>query len=265
MRVPRHPGRRPGPGRRRRRRPPPRAAGGAAPAPIPSGGAPGDRLAYLRDVRRPAHRGARSRSRRRLPVRRSTRPRLPVGRLRPRSARPARPPVDAARPAGVHLGGTGGRGHDLQCPRPAGRARPPPLRLLFGVGGGDAQRGRRGPPRPRYQAVPVPDVGRQSDRGRPGAGGRAGQAGRRAGRSHSALRRGGQHRMGPRPRGGGRPRHLRTDGSEDPCEDHAGGAPGRRRRTALLPCRYRQLQPEDGPDVRGPGRPVLPARARAPT
>ena len=41
-----------------------------------------------------------------------------------------------------------------------------------------------------------------------------------------------------------------------------GRAAGRQRRPALLPCGHGQLQPEDGPDVRGPGRAVVAGRTR---
>ena len=178
------------------------------------------------------HRGAGARPRRRLPVRRSPGARLPLGHPRPRPARTPRRAVDAAHPPGAHHGGArGGRQH-LFGARPAGRPRPPPLRLVLGVGRGADERGRRRPPRPGHQAVPLPDLRRQPGGGRPGAGSRARQAGGGAGRGHGPVRRGGQHRMGASPRGGRRPRHLRADGPEDPRQDHTGGPAGGRARCA---------------------------------
>ena len=145
---------------------------------------------------------------------------------------------------------------------PPGRPGPPSLRLVLGVGRGADQRGGRRPQRPGHQTVPVPDLRRQPGGGRPGPGGRARQAGGGAGRGDRPLRRGGQHRLGPRPRGGRGPRDLRTDGTQDPRQDHPGGAPGGRGRPPVLPRRYRQLQPQDSPDVRGPRGAVVPAGAR---
>ena len=57
----------------------------------------------------------------------------------------------------------------------------------------------------------------------------------------------------------GRARGLRTRRPEDALQDRAGDPAGRQGAAPLLPHRHRQLQPEDGTDLRGPrpadGRP----------
>ena len=160
LRLPGHPGRRPGPRRRRRRRPPARPPGGAAPPPVPSRGAAGDRLADLRGVRSTA--SPRSSASDRDDVYRFAGP-LGLDCLwavyAPRPPRPPRRPwTPLVPPAFTSVEREEGAEH-LQRPRPPGRARPPPLRLLLGLGRGVDERGGRGSPRPRHQAVPLPHLG----------------------------------------------------------------------------------------------------------
>jgi hypothetical protein len=101
-----------------------------------------------------------------------------------------------------------------------------------------------------HQDDALPRGRRQPDRAQPDARRRARRAGGGARRAEGALRRGHQRRLGPRAGARRRARGVRPGRPEDARQDHAGGAPRRRRPAPLLPHRHRQLQLEDGAPVR---------------
>ena len=148
---------------------------------------------------------------------------------------------------------------------PGRRAGAPPLLVVRHLGRGVHPPGLGRSQGAGHQADPLPHVGRQLDHQVADPGGRAGQAGGRAGRAQGPLRRGEQHRVGPRAGEGGRARGLRPGRPEDPHQDHARGARGAGRHAPLLPRRHRQLQPQDGPALRGRRPAHLRPRHRRPT
>ena len=157
--------------------------------------------------------------------------------------------VRARHPAGVRR--TGNTQEHLRDVARRRCSRAPPVRLVLHHRAAVHRTGRRGPERAGDQADAVPHVGRLADRQRSDRRRRGRQAGRRAGGDQGAVRRAGQHQVGTRTRAGRRARGLRADRAEDALQDVSGGAPGRLGDPALLPCRHRQLQPEDRPAVRG--------------
>ena len=147
------------------------------------------------------------------------------------------------RPAGRHV----------RRPEAARRAAAPPVRLVRDQRHALHRAGRRRPAGAGHQADPLPHLGRLPHHRRPDRGGRAGQAGAGAGRDQGPLRRAGQHRLGPAAGAARLPRRLRAARSEDPLQAVDGGPRRARRAAPLRPHRHRQLQPEDGPALRGHG------------
>ena len=142
-------------------------------------------------------------------------------------------------PPAAPAAGRGRAGRRLRADARGRHLRPPPVRVVHGVGGAVHRPGRRRPRGPHDQADPVPDVGPVADRRRAHPRRGARQAGRGPGRDQGPLRRGEQHRLGPPPRAGRRPRRVRPRRPQDALQ---GGArrPARGQRPApLRPHRHR--------------------------
>ena len=141
---------------------------------------------------------------------------------RPRPARPQARAVDAGHAAAPHPARRGRAGRRVRRDPRRRHPRPPPVRVVRGVGRAVHHPGRRRSRRPDHQADPVPDVGRLADRPVADPRRRARQAGRRPGRDQGPLRRGGEHRLGAQAGAGRRPRRLRPGRAQDALEDRAG-------------------------------------------
>ena len=171
----------------------------------------------------------------------------------PRPPGPAGPRLDARDPAPPAAARRGrARGHLRRHPRRR-HPRPPPVRVVRGVGRAVHHPGRRRSRRAHDQADALPDVGRLATRPVAHPGGRTRQAGRRARRDQGPLRRGGEHRLGPEARACRRARRVRPGRAQDALEDRARRAARGLRTAPVRAHRDRQLQPEDGAPVRGPG------------
>ena len=118
----------------------------------------------------------------------------------------------------VRVGPAAGHRH-LHHPGPAGRAGPPPLRLVHHQRGTADRGGGRRPRRAGHQADPVPDQRHLLDRGRADRRGRGWQAGGGGRGAQGALRRARQHHLGPQAGGSRLPRGVRDRRPEDPLQD----------------------------------------------
>ncbi len=177
--VPGHQERGPGGRGGRRGEPAPGAGEGADAAPVRSPGAAGGRGVH-RPVR-PGSAGPRAEGVRRggLPAARPPGPDRP---LRHRLAGPAGaevPEVHRGHPPGPGRGGVRLRARHLRGPARAGRAAPPPVRLVLHLRPGLPGAGGGRPGRAGHQADAVPHLRRLPDSGRPHRRGRVRQAGPR--------------------------------------------------------------------------------------
>ena len=148
-------------------------------------------------------------------------------------------------------GGDRQTGRHVRGPQAARRAAAPPVRLVRDQRATVHRAGGRRPAGDGDQADPLSHLGRLPHRGRADRGGGGRQTGAGPGGDQGPVRRAGQHRLGAAVGTARLPRGLRAAGAEDALQAVHGGPRRAGGVAPLRPHRDRQLQPQDGPHLRG--------------